>query len=416
MTDRSIRYVCSLALAVGLAGTGVARAQALSVQFNGQPASVTCTTTQVNVAPGLTVSWNLTANTQMRTILTVNGTVEKDNIKPLPSAVGTATLDGVSPFGSPHSMPYSVTYALMPTLPGATTSAASFDCIGGVGSNFKVLNGAAFTPNTSGASLENPQIGAAESGIGLLSGWACGATSIQVSFDGGAKIQVPYGSPRADTASVCGTNINSGFGLLFNYNTLGPGLHMATVYMNGGSTTIGSAPFVVNTFGTEFLTGAQATINIPNFPTAGKAAVASWQQATQNLAIVSTANTAVSATGNYQGAYVGTATGCGAPTFNIPNVQFGMTQVADGVTIVMTMPGNTPSSCTFTGNFQYNVNGSQHVVQNGNYSCNNGMTGTWSSNGMAFNGSGFVGSLNAVTGSPSAPCTSQAGVAGVKTN
>ena len=72
----------------------------------------------------------------------------------------------------------------------------------------------------------------------------------------------------------------------------------------------------------------------------------------------------------------------------------------------------TPSSCTFTGTFQYNVGGAQHIVQNGNYTCNNGQTGTWSSNGMAFNNSGGSGSLNATTGS----CSSQGKIGFARAN
>jgi hypothetical protein len=413
MTDRPLQFLCTLASAAALATATIAVAQTpLGIQLNGLPASATCTTTQINVGTGLSASWNLTATTQVEMTVTANGIVVKQNVKPLPSAVGTSPLDGITVFSTTVAMPYTVVYALTPLLPGASTAAGSFDCVGGVGTNFRVLNGPSFTPISTGASLENPQIGAAESGVGLVSGWACGATSIQVSFDGGARIPVPYGSPRADTASVCGTQTNSGFGLLFNYNTLGPGVHMATVYMNGGNAIVGSAPFVVNTFGTEFLTGAQATLNLPNFPTAGKAAVLNWQQATQQFTIASTANTPAPVTGNYQGAYLGTATGCGAPTFSINNVQFAFTQTGDAVTLVATMPGMTPSSCTFNGNFQYNVAGAQHTVQNGSYTCNNGQTGTWGSNGMSFNNAGGSGSLNATTGS----CSSQGRIGFARTD
>lgn len=80
------------------------------------------------------------------------------------------------------------------------------------------------------ATLENPVSGAIKSGVGVLSGWVCDANRLEVSFDGGARLFVPYGSERLDTAytkdgtEICGDTDN-GFGLLWNYNELGDGRH-----------------------------------------------------------------------------------------------------------------------------------------------------------------------------------------------
>ena len=41
------------------------------------------------------------------------------------------------------------------------------------------------------ATLENPQPGSFQSGIGVISGWACEAQTIEISFDGG-----PLGKTR----------------------------------------------------------------------------------------------------------------------------------------------------------------------------------------------------------------------------
>ena len=137
------------------------------------------------------------------------------------------------------------------------------------------------------ASLENPQPGSFQSGIGLISGWSCQGPSVTVSIDGKPTLQAPYGSARADTASVCGSaNISTGFGLLFNFNTLGAGLHSAQLYVNG--VTQGTpTQFTVSTPAGEFLTGASKQVAVQDFPVIGKGTVLIWQQSQQNFAIQS---------------------------------------------------------------------------------------------------------------------------------
>jgi hypothetical protein len=133
--------------------------------------------------------------------------------------------------------------------------------------------------------LENPQPGSFQSGIGLFSGWSCQGPSIAVSVDGGAALITPYGSARADTAPVCGAgNINTGFGLLFNFNTLGAGTHSAQVMVNGqaqGSPT----SFTVVVPSGEFLSGVSREITVNDFPSPGKTTTLIWQQSQQNFAI-----------------------------------------------------------------------------------------------------------------------------------
>src|SRR5438105_4739057 len=120
--------------------------------------------------------------------------------------------------------------------------------------------------------LENPAPPAA-SGIGLISGWVCQASTVQAVIDGGAPITIPYGGPRADTASVCG-GINTGFGLLFNFNTLGDGNHSVSVLADGQS--IGTSQVNVATLGSEFLRGAGANTYLYNFPAQGKRTSILW--------------------------------------------------------------------------------------------------------------------------------------------
>ena len=100
-------------------------------------------------------------------------------------------------------------------------------------------------------------------------------------------LSVPYGSARADTASVCGAaNTNTGFGLLINFNTLGAGTHSAQLSVNGVAQ--GSPiPFIVTVPAGEFLTGALKQVPVSDFPVAGTTTTLTWQQSQQNFAIQS---------------------------------------------------------------------------------------------------------------------------------
>ena len=51
-------------------------------------------------------------------------------------------------------------------------------------------------------SLENPGNRSFKSGIGVISGWVCDATRVEVAI-GNRRSPVVYGTPRGDTASVC---------------------------------------------------------------------------------------------------------------------------------------------------------------------------------------------------------------------
>jgi hypothetical protein len=153
--------------------------------------------------------------------------------------------------------------------------------------NFAGASGSIAATAPSAVALENPQPGSFQSGIGLISGWSCQGSTIGVAVDGGPQKIAPYGSGRGDTAGVCGaTNINTGFGLLFNYNVLGAGTHTAQLYVNG---TQRGAPtqFTVTAPGGEFLSGASRQVNVQDFPAPGKTAVLIWQESQQNFAIKS---------------------------------------------------------------------------------------------------------------------------------
>ena len=129
--------------------------------------------------------------------------------------------------------------------------------------------------------LENPAPGAIKSGVSLVSGWVCDAEKLEVSFDGGPRLFVPYGSARADTADICGDTDN-GFGLLMNYNNLRDGSHTVKLYADG--VLVDQAQFTVKTLGTEFLRGVRGrgVITLSD----GKRVTVQWDEATQGFTII----------------------------------------------------------------------------------------------------------------------------------
>ena len=131
------------------------------------------------------------------------------------------------------------------------------------------------------ARLENPSAGSAQSGIGIISGWACHAHEIVIEL-AGTPVQAAYGTPRTDTRSVCGDS-NNGFSLLVNWNNLGPGEHPVRALADGvefARTTVR-----VTTFGVEFLRGVSATFPLPDFPYPGDTTVVQWEESQQNFII-----------------------------------------------------------------------------------------------------------------------------------
>lgn len=133
-----------------------------------------------------------------------------------------------------------------------------------------------------GAVLENPAPNSVQSGIGVVSGWKCDATRIEVVFDSGAPIAVAYGTSRGDTRGTCGDDDN-GFGLLWNWNLLGAGRHTVRVLDNG--VEFDQATITVVSPGEEFLTGLNGEALAPGFPSPEMDTVLTWQESLQNFVI-----------------------------------------------------------------------------------------------------------------------------------
>ena len=148
--------------------------------------------------------------------------------------------------------------------------------------------------------FENPRPGSAQSGIGVLSGWVCEAEEVMLEFvrPNGHLWTVPAatGTTRPDTEAECGDTDN-GFGLLWNWNRLGPGMHTVRALVDGevwaehalSVTTLGLTD--ASGHETDFPRGLSGTYTVADFPDAGTTTTLEWQQALQNFVIVSNEQT-----------------------------------------------------------------------------------------------------------------------------
>ncbi|MCY4386966.1 MAG: matrixin family metalloprotease [Desulfurellaceae bacterium] len=143
-----------------------------------------------------------------------------------------------------------------------------------------------FTASSGGGSgnrgtLENPGLGAFKSGVGVISGWVCDATRVEVEI-AGSRLTAAYGTDRADTRAACGDTDN-GFAILVNWNIFGAGSHTARLLVDG--TEFARSTFQVTTFGQEVLQGARKTVTVRDFPRTGSIAVLEWEESSQNFVI-----------------------------------------------------------------------------------------------------------------------------------
>jgi hypothetical protein len=133
------------------------------------------------------------------------------------------------------------------------------------------------------ATLENPQPGSAQSGIGLISGWVCTASRIDIEIDGVIILQAAYGTARSDTISVCG-KADNGFGLLVNWNLLRDGTHTVRALKDG--VEFARVSFTVATLGLgDFPRGLSGNFTLTDFPQIGRSTRIQWQESVQSFVI-----------------------------------------------------------------------------------------------------------------------------------
>jgi len=137
--------------------------------------------------------------------------------------------------------------------------------------------------------LENPQPGAVQSGLSVISGWHCTAKEVEVFVDGVSIGGTGVGSVRDDAVSVCGHN-QSGYAVLYNYNIPEPGEHTIQVYADGA--LLDTRKFAtIRSGGVPFLSGKSASATIANFPENGRTTTVEWSQAKQSFVVIDSTTT-----------------------------------------------------------------------------------------------------------------------------
>jgi len=216
-------------------------------------------------------------------------------------------------------------------------------------------------------SLENPQPGGLEAGIGVISGWHCTSRNIELRIDGVSLGLAGAGTSRGDTMSVCGRS-DTGFSFLYNYNLLQGGTHKVDAYADGA--LFGSATFQVGYLGSEFLTGLSAAHKILDFPVRGRGTRVVWEQSKQDFVVAGMeALTGGSLVGTYAitNAWYQDSTGNSTSTL-APNVS------ASGTL-------NLGANNTFSLNFTLTINGQNSSISG---------TGTYVDNGYYMQSGGEV--------------------------
>ena len=145
-----------------------------------------------------------------------------------------------------------------------------------------LLSGGAFAQTGNGmAMLENPAPDSYQSGLAVISGWACEAQEIVIEIDE-TSFTAAYGTMRGDTRDRCGDTDN-GFSFLWNWNISGDGEHTVRALADG--VPFGEATVTVTTFGTESVRDAHGVYSLTNFPTTDEETRIQWEESLQNFVI-----------------------------------------------------------------------------------------------------------------------------------
>ena len=168
-------------------------------------------------------------------------------------------------------------------------------------------SGVVFAQTENGlAMLENPAPNSYQSGVSVISGWACDAENIVIEI-AGVPFLAAYGTRREDTQELCGDTDN-GFSFLWNWSNSGDGEHTVraladvslvrprrdtppppgkTILFGDDGMEFGTATVTVNTFGTPFLRDAQGSglQILDDFPTPAAETWVHWSPSLQNFVI-----------------------------------------------------------------------------------------------------------------------------------
>ena len=265
---------------IGLISGWTCDAEEVEIVLNGEPQEAAYGTARVDTAGvcgdsdngfGLLFNWNLLGDGEHEVVALVDG-VELDRATVTVTTLGAEFLRDVTG---------TCTAADFPTMDETVTLAWQQ-----TQQNFVIAEGAAPAgANRAGTAgvgyLENPGPNSFQSGIGVLSGWACEGTEVVIELNGEPQ-PAAYGTERLDTLEMCGDTDN-GFGLLFNWNLLGEGEHEVVAFVDGEE--LGRATVRVTTLGAEFVRDVEGECTVEDFPMLGETVTLEWQQNSQNFVV-----------------------------------------------------------------------------------------------------------------------------------
>lgn len=159
--------------------------------------------------------------------------------------------------------------------------------ITGTGTYSSGLLQASENDNYESGRLEIPRNGDVVSGVGLIRGWHCTATSITASINGGAQKPVVYGNVRGDTRGVCG-DVDNGFQLLWNWSLLGSGIHHIALYADGIEFANATFEVVKLDVQDSYIRGLSGQFELDDFPENGELTTVGWSEKLQNFTVIET--------------------------------------------------------------------------------------------------------------------------------
>lgn len=137
--------------------------------------------------------------------------------------------------------------------------------------------------------LEAPVANHTISGLGVLRGWACWGSprfidSVAYQIDDGKVVDIPFGSGRRDTKSVCNGKTKNGFAEVINWNRYGNGEHSIRLFVNGEQ--VDQRNFFVYGVSTAYQTNLNGEYELLDFPEVGQTAVVRWSTTDQDFVLV----------------------------------------------------------------------------------------------------------------------------------
>jgi hypothetical protein len=225
--------------------------------------------------------------------------------------------------------------------------------------------------------LENPAPAATVSGIGVISGWSCNASRIEVQVDANAPMPAAYGTDRLDTLATCGRR-DTGFGLLLNWAVLGAGPHTLRAFADG--VEFARASFTVASLGAEFLRGKSGSVTLGDFPAIGQSSVLEWQEPLQSFVLREVRSEAPTLWGRWNGANLEKRSNCTNAQNNGTRGTYAQLDIAnDGGVFTIAETAVTGLTCTYNGT--YTQDGTRRAAS-GRYFCSDGKQGDFTSTGI----------------------------------